>query len=358
MRKNLKRLVQTLGYLSLVVMLAGFRPAAAACQAHWTVSSNVAGFSPMTLAGPADAIQHGTLITPGATTRVAGWRYFFNEPTDNPDCLKVKGRFESLGTVVPGIRYVSDGLVSDVWESGVPGIGYALVMRSQFGPDIGVKEGGIDVVYGRGEPVGSFVTPISVAIALVATGRLTSGVHTIPARQVAKYTVTDGSGTALSASIPMASTRVTVNAQGCKVISGDGNNVMLPRAITYDFKEVGATSAVSSSFAVGLKCDTTLAVHATLTDASDRSNTSNVLSLAPGSTASGFGLQIFRDKSSTPLAFGPESSTKGNLNQWLAGTANAYETMLIPFTVRYVKTDETVGPGSVNARALITFSYQ
>ncbi|WP_228545367.1 fimbrial protein [Burkholderia pseudomultivorans] len=355
MRKNLKRLTQTLGYLSLVVMLLAFRPAAAACQANWTVASNVAGFSPMTVTGPADAVRHGTLITPGATTRVSGWRYYFPEPTKDPDCMRLKGRFESLGTVVPGIQYVSNGLVSDVWETGVPGIGYALVMRSEYGPELGVREGGIDVVYDR---EWSFSTSISVVIALVATGRLNSGVYTLPAREVAKYTITDASGTPKSVTIPMASTRVTVNAQGCKVVSGDGNNVMLPRAITYDFKEVGATSAVSSSFAVGLKCDTTLAVHATLTDASDRSNTSNVLSLAPGSTASGFGLQIFRDKSSTPLAFGPESSTKGNLNQWPVGTANAYETMLIPFTVRYVKTDETVGPGSVNARALITFSYQ
>ncbi|MDR8729163.1 type 1 fimbrial protein [Burkholderia pseudomultivorans] len=354
MRKNL---VQTLGYLSLVVVLAGFRPAVAACQGDWTAASGVVGFSPITLAGPADAVQHGTLIKPGATARVSGWRYFFSEPTQMADCLKLKGRFESLGTVVPGIRYVSNGQVSDVWESGVPGIGYALVMRSEFGPEIGVKEGGIDVIYDK-EPVRSSSTSIAVVVALVATGRLASGTYTIPARQVGKYTITDGSGTAKSASIPMASARVTVNAQGCKVISGDGNNVMLPKAITYDFKEVGATSAVSSSFAVGLKCDTTLAVHATLTDASDRANTSNVLSLAPGSTATGFGLQIFRDKSTTPLAFGPESSTKGNLNQWLVGTANAYDTMLIPFTVRYVKTNETVGPGSVNARALITFSYQ
>lgn len=120
MGNNLKREIQALGYLLLVVMLVAFRPAAAACQAHWTVSSNVAGFSPITLAGPADAVQHGTLITPDASTRVSGWRYFFNEPTSNPDCLKLKGRFESLGAVVPGIRHVLNGQVSDVWESGVP----------------------------------------------------------------------------------------------------------------------------------------------------------------------------------------------------------------------------------------------
>ncbi|MEB2512254.1 fimbrial protein [Burkholderia multivorans] len=358
MGNNWKRLIQALEYLLLVVMLVAFRPAVAACQAHWTVSSNVAGFSPITLAGPADAVQHGTLITPGASTRVSGWRYFFLEPTSNPDCLKLKGRFESLGAVVPGIQYVSNGLVSDVWESGVPGIGYALVMKSDFGPWIGVKDGGVDVIYGRGEPVGSFTTAISVDVALVATGRLASGIHTIPARDVAKYTITDGSGTAKSVSIPMASTRVTVNAQGCKVMAGDGETVTLPRVITYDFKEVGATSAASSTFAIALKCDTTLAVHATLTDANDRSNLTDVLSLGPGSTASGFGLQIFRDNSATPIAFGPESSTKNNPNQWLVGTANAYNTMLIPFTVKYVKTAPKVGPGAVHARTLITFSYQ
>ncbi|WP_258178793.1 fimbrial protein [Burkholderia multivorans] len=356
MKKDWKRLTQVLGYLSLVVMLLAFRPAAAACQSFWTVTTNVAAFSPMTVTGPADAIRHGTLIAPGATAKVAGWRYYFSEPTPYPDCMKLKGRFESLGTLVPGIQYVSNGLVSDVWETGVPGIGYAIVMQSEYGPEIGVKEGGVDVIWGRDG--GSFDTSIKVTVALVATGRLTSGIHLVPGRDVARYTVTDASGTAKSVVIPMGATRVTVASQGCKVVSGDGETVTLPRVVTYDFKEVGATSAAFSSFAIGLKCDTTLAVHATLTDANDRSNVSNVLSLGPGSTASGFGLQIFREKSATPIAFGPESSTKGNPNQWHVGTANAYDTMLIPFTVKYVKTDPKVGGGTVHARALITFSYQ
>ncbi|WP_261525567.1 fimbrial protein [Burkholderia multivorans] len=356
MRKNLKRLTQVLGYLSLVVMLLAFRPAAAACQSFWTVTTNVAAFSPITVTGPADAIRHGTLIAPGATARVAGWRYFFPEPTPYPDCMKLKGRFESLGTLVPGIQYVSNGLVSDVWETGIPGIGYAMVVASDFGPEAGVKEGGVDVIWGRDG--GSFDTGIKVTVALVATGRLTSGIHLVPARDVGRYTITDASGTAKSVIIPMGAARVTVASQGCKVVSGDGQTVTLPRVVTYDFKEVGATSAAFSSFAIGLKCDATLAVHATLTDANDRSNMSNVLSLGPGSTASGFGLQIFREKSATPIAFGPESSTKGNPNQWHVGTANAYDTLLIPFTVKYVKTDPKVGGGTVHARALITFSYQ
>lgn len=260
--------------------------------------------------------------------------------------------------MVRGIHYVSNGLISDVWETGVPGIGYAMIVRSIFGPEAGVKEGGIDVSYGSMASPQSSLTPITVKVVLVATGRLSTGSYRVPALNVGRYTIVDGSGTVLSASIPMASVPVTVTAQGCKVTSGEGQNVNLPRVITYDFKEVGATSAVSSSFAVGLKCDTTLAVHATLTDASDRSNTSNVLSLSPGSTATGFGLQIFRENSMTPIAYGPESSTKGNPNQWFVGTANAYNPLLIPFTVKYVRTAPEVGPGSVNARALITFSYQ
>ncbi|MBU9618631.1 type 1 fimbrial protein [Burkholderia multivorans] len=356
MRKNLKRLTQVLGYLLLVVMLLAFRPAAAACPSFWTVTTNVAAFSPITVTGPADAIRHGTLIAPDATAQVYGWRYHFTEPTPYWECMKLKGRFESLGTLVPGIQYVSNGLVSDVWETGIPGIGYAMVVASSFGPEAGVKEGGVDVIWGRNG--GSFDTGLKVTVALVATGRLTSGIHLVPARDVGRYTITDAGGTAKSVVIPMGAARVTVASQGCKVVSGDGQTVTLPRVVTYDFKEVGATSAAFSSFAFGLKCDATVAVHATLTDANDRSNTSNVLSLGPGSTASGFGLQIFREKSVTPIAFGPESSTQGNPNQWFVGTANAYDTLLIPFTVKYVKTDPKVGGGTVHARALITFSYQ
>ncbi|WP_176157815.1 fimbrial protein [Burkholderia multivorans] len=356
MRKNLKRLTQVLGYLSLVVMLLAFRPAAAACEAIWTGNTHVPAVSPMTVTGPADAIPHGTLIAPGATVRMVGWRYFFSEPTKFWECKQLKGRFEPLGTLVPGIQYVSNGLVSDVWETGVPGIGYAMVVASEFGPEVGAKEGGVDIVWGRDG--GSFDTPLVMNIALVATGRLTSGDHLVRTQNIGRYTITDASGAAKSIVIQMGATRVTAASQGCKVVSGDGQTVTLPRVVTYDFKEVGATSAAFSSFAIGLKCDATVAVHATLTDANDRSNVSNVLSLGPGSTASGFGLQIFRDKSATPIAFGPESSTKGNPNQWHVGTANAYDTMLIPFTVKYVKTDPKVGGGTVHARTLITFSYQ
>lgn len=356
MRKNLKRLTQVLGHLSLVVMLLAFRPAAAACPAIWTANTHVPAVPPMTVTGPADAIPHGTLIAPGATVRMGGWRYFFSEPTTFWECKKLKGRFEPLGTLVPGIQYVSNGLVSDVWETGVPGIGYAMVVASEFGPEVGAKEGGVDIVWGR--EGGSFDTGLLMNIALVATGRLTSGEHLVRTQNIGRYIVTDASGVAKSIDIQMGATRVKVASQGCKVVSGDGQTVTLPRVVTYDFKEVGATSTAFSSFAFGLKCDATVAVHATLTDANDRSNMSNVLSLGPGSTASGFGLQIFREKSVTPIAFGPESSTKGNPNQWFVGTANAYDTLLIPFTVKYVKTDPKVGGGTVHARALITFSYQ
>ncbi|MBU9546413.1 type 1 fimbrial protein [Burkholderia multivorans] len=359
MCKDLKRLMQVLKYVSLAVLLVHCQQSIAACSnARWTVTSKVVAISALSFSGPADAVQHGALLAPSATGRVNGWRYEFAEPTSNADCLNLKGRFQSLGKRVPGVQYVSNGQVSDVWESGVPGIGYAILIQSATGPEAGVKEGGIDVLYGKAGSSSSFDTPITVKVALVVTGRLATGSYRIPTQNIGRYTIIDGSGRPLSADIPLGSVPITVAAQGCKVVLGDGQTVTLPRVITYDFKEVGATSAVSSSFSIGLKCDTTLAVHATLTDANDRANMSTALSLAPGSTASGFGLQIFRDKSATPIAFGPESSTKNNPNQWLVGTANAYDTLLIPFTVKYVKTAPKVGPGVVHARTLITFSYQ
>ncbi|AOJ34072.1 hypothetical protein WJ16_20895 [Burkholderia metallica] len=96
-----------------------------------------------------------------------------------------------------------------------------------------------------------------------------------------------------------------------------------------------------------------------MTDATNPANTGSALSLASSSTAAGVGIQILKKGDSTPLKFGPDSSGKGNTNQWLVGKSSAANTKIsVPFEARYVKVAEKIKPGTVSALSTITFSYQ
>lgn len=96
-------------------------------------------------------------------------------------------------------------------------------------------------------------------------------------------------------------------------------------------------------------------IYVTLTDASTPSNRSNILSLAPGSTAKGVGLQVLKDW--VPISYGPDSPAPGNPNQWFAKTSRA-GAIDIPLTVRYVRTPGALSPGTVRGMATFTMSYQ
>lgn len=54
---------------------------------------------------------------------------------------------------------------------------------------------------------------------------------------------------------------------------------------------------------------------------------------------------------------GPDSSAAGTANQFFIQTTTATQILSLPFQAQYVRTGELV-PGSANALASITFSYQ
>lgn len=152
---------------------------------------------------------------------------------------------------------------------------------------------------------------------------------------------------------------IKVTARACAVTSGANNAVTMPTLLVHTLKTVGAVSDASASFSIAVKCDANLKLYATVTDASDPTNTSDTLTLAGDSTASGVGIQMFRSGNTTPLLFGPDSSAKGNTNQWFIGNASASgSTFTVPMVAKYVKTLPVIKPGSVSARSTITFSYQ
>ncbi|MGE8166529.1 fimbrial protein [Paraburkholderia sp. NPDC080076] len=131
--------------------------------------------------------------------------------------------------------------------------------------------------------------------------------------------------------------------------------VTLPSADAASLSAQGATTG-ATPFNIALNnCDQGTAVSVTLTDASNISNRSTTLSLAPDSTAAGVGLQLLNG--STPIAYGPDSASAGNQNQWFAGTASG-SSMTIPLTVQYVRTDDALTPGTVRGLATFTIAYE
>ena len=99
-------------------------------------------------------------------------------------------------------------------------------------------------------------------------------------------------------------------------------------------------------------------IYVTFTDANNPANTSNVLSLAPSSTAQNIGVQVFLGSSNTPISFGPDSNAIGNLNQLFLGSARAPgESNFIVLRANYVQTGSPIVGGTVNAVMTYTFSY-
>ncbi|WP_198919096.1 fimbrial protein [Pseudomonas chlororaphis] len=94
----------------------------------------------------------------------------------------------------------------------------------------------------------------------------------------------------------------------------------------------------------------------TLSDAADPSNQSSTLSLSRSSTATGVGIQILRGDN-TLVSFGPDSAVAGNPNQWQVGEFGNGQ-VSIPLKARYIPTGGKVGPGTANAAATFTMSYQ
>ncbi|MFM0118666.1 fimbrial protein [Paraburkholderia sp. RL18-101-BIB-B] len=119
-------------------------------------------------------------------------------------------------------------------------------------------------------------------------------------------------------------------------------------------KASGQKTATPFNIALN-NCDQGTAVSVTLTDASNISNRSTTLSLAPDSTAAGVGLQLLNG--STTIAYGTDSASAGNQNQWFAGTASG-SSMTIPLTVQYVRTDDALTPGTVRGLATFTMAYE
>ncbi|WP_025373416.1 fimbrial protein [Advenella mimigardefordensis] len=145
-------------------------------------------------------------------------------------------------------------------------------------------------------------------------------------------------------------------------------NIRLPDVSLSAFPAIGSTYMGDQVARFSLQCDPGITVFATLTDANNTSNTGDTLTNT--GSAKGVGVQLLQTSRAfsttncnpgSPCRFGPDSSAKGNTNQWqisqgktqLATSSNPS----ISFQARYVRTG-AMQPGDVRAVSTITFSYQ
>ncbi len=130
-------------------------------------------------------------------------------------------------------------------------------------------------------------------------------------------------------------------------------SVPLPAIPVTQLLPIGTVSTASKNFNIGLACSPGASVYITLTDATNPSNTTNNLTLTSGS-AHGVALRL--DHGGTPVTFGADSAVAGNPGQWLVGASDT--TSSVPLTARYVSVGPSIVPGTVNALATFTMSYQ
>ncbi len=303
----------------------------------------------------------GMAVSSGATNNSFSYSIFqINESLTCNDRSGVNGSIVIPETVKKStVTYTQNGVEHAVWETSVPGIGVAMAARLSNTADwVPIKSAEQDIGSLSYPTSGIFYIGLQLRATLVFTGRVKSGSYSFTMSPVNYIKQKSTSKDLLTTTLGVKG-NATVKAGSCKLTSGAKQTVSLPKVSAHSLNQQGGESAESSApFSLGLQCDQGVKVYATMTDASNPLNTSDTLSLGKGSGAGGVGIKIYREKATTPVSYGPDSSAKGNTNQWYVDTAGANGAIGLSFVAKYVKTGTTVTPGSVEAQSTITFSYQ
>ncbi|MBR8068309.1 type 1 fimbrial protein [Burkholderia cenocepacia] len=343
--------------VSGIMLLTAFGTAHA-CQLAGS-GTTLAPSYPPTITSVRDAQQPGAIVASYASNEAQGFYLYNCAGTGKVEKVGVK----ATGTPLSNVAYDYGGRSFPVYETGVPGIGFALlaVPGSDNYPPASANWKAVrpeETLVSTNANQITFFYIVTYRTALVFTGSLATGTYTIPKRLVATTTAyAPGGAVAFSGTTYLQPMTISVTAKGCTLTSGKQMNVKLPQLVGQKLQTVGAVSDEAARVTLNLNCDGTVNVYTTLTDAANPANEGTILNALPGSTSSGIGLQIYKQGSGTPINFGPDSAVKGNKNQWLAGRVTN-GSLSIPLEARYVKTAPTFKPGSLEASATVTFSYQ
>lgn len=337
--------------MRILLLLACFLTSASALALEWRSDITLSPL-PMEYSGPADSVMPGDIIgsTWSATADVSevfwcGLIWTCSKGTLEP----------SPSAISSGMTVTVDGVNYTIFETGIPGVGYILGLKDFNGSEYVPLQTGITQSYpaagtsGYAQNLGW-----SAKVTFIKTGTaLKSGTYTTPTITAAILTAYNNE--TKTAQVIINPTTITVVASGCTVNTKSAN-VDLGTLDIRTLSTVGSTSP-SGTFNVTLTCDQNIAVNAVMTDQTTPSNSSSVVTLTGDSTASGVGVQFFYNGIG-PLSMGPDSTADGTLNQFfIQTTSSANQVLSLPFQAQYIRTGDLV-PGTANALASITFSYQ
>jgi len=306
---------------------------------------------PMQYSGPADSVTPGEIIGSAwsATADVEEVFWCGNIFTCSRGTLE-----PSPSAISSGMTVTVDGANYTIFETGIPGVGYIIGLKDFKGSEYIPLQTGISQSYpatgtGYADRLGW-----SAKVTFIKTrAALKSGVYTTPTIHAAILTAYNNE--VKTAEVIINPTTINVIASGCTVDTKSAS-VNLGTVDIRTLPVVGSTSP-SETFNVTLTCDQNIAVNAVMTDQTTPANQSSVVTLTGDSTASGVGVQFFYNGTG-PLSMGPDSTNDGTLNQFfIQKTASAGQILSLPFQVQYIRTGELI-PGTANALASMTFSYQ
>jgi len=264
-----------------------------------------------------------------------------------------------IGNVIQKPSASLSSLGNNIYNTNVPGVGYRLT----FTPSSTMFPGQVipvtDTRWASQTSTGTITLDpriYALTVELIKTGPITAG-GTLAGETVGWY-AENGASEVLSVIWPGGIT-IAPQVPTCSVTSRS-ISVPLGNVPVSRFTTVGSTSPSTEPFNITLQCSGGAAgavtnVYTTLTDQTNPANISDTLTLTPTSTAAGVGIQVLNG--TTVISYGPDSNVAGNINQWHAGMAGN-GTFNIPLTARYIKTSQTIVPGSANGRATFTMSYQ
>lgn len=242
------------------------------------------------------------------------------------------------GTPVPGF--------DSVYATNVPGIGIRFRSTRMLGGAMAFDPLSQDLVF-KGADGGS---QLYTSAQLVVIGTIGSG--TLQNLPTATYTFSSSCADAPAVAVQTVNAGTSISGVTSCSISSPTIAINLPTVGEGSLQTAGDVAGTTNGN-IPVQCSSGTNVYVTFSDASDPGNVSNVLSLAPSSTAVNVGLQILHN--GLPVSYGPDSSSFNNTNQFLLGPSSALSS--IPIMIRYYSRGRAVA-GLVRGASTVTFSYQ